>query len=337
MDESLKGRHFITTQDWSLDELNRTLDLAKDLKAKFRAGEPHRLLDDKTLFMIFFFSSTRTRNSFEAGMTQLGGHAHFLTPDKLQISHGENAKDTGEVLSRYGHGIAIRHCDYGIGNKYINDVARHSKVPVLNMQCDLYHPCQVMADIQTIKERFGNPKGKKFVISWAYPRGYTRPLSVAQSLVLLMPRFGLDVTLAHPPEYKLMPEIMEQARKNAEESGSEFNVTYDMDEAFEGAHIVYPKSWGPLRTTTDIEQAKALASKYKDWIASEERMDLTDNDSIYMHCLPADRGAEVTDAVIDGPHSVVYDEAENRLHAQKALMTLTMCGKGKQLYSGGHK
>jgi N-acetylornithine carbamoyltransferase len=330
MDESLKGKHMITTQDWSREELDKALALAKDLKSKFRNGEPHRLLDDKTLFMIFFFSSTRTRNSFEAGMTQLGGHAHFLTPDKMQISHGENPQDTGEVLSRYGHGIAIRHCDYGIGNKYINDVAKHSKVPVLNMQCDYYHPYQAMADIQTIQEKFGNPEGKKFVISWAYPRGYTRPLSVAQSLIQLMPRYGMDVTLAHPPEFKLMPEIMDVARKNAADAGVEFNVTHDMKEAFEGAHVVYPKSWGPLQVTTEAQQAGEIATKYKDWICNEEKMDLTDNDSIYMHCLPADRNAEVSDAVIDGKHSVVYDEAENRLHAQKALMALTMCGKGKQ-------
>jgi len=329
MHEHLLDKHFISTQDWSKDDLDIALDLAKDLKSKFRKGEPHRLLQDKTLFMIFFFSSTRTRNSFEAGMTQLGGHAHFLTPDKLQISHGENARDTGEVLSRYGHGIAIRHCDYGVGNQYINDVAKNSSVPVLNMQCDVYHPCQAMADIMTIQEQFENLKGKKFVISWAHPRGYTRPLSVAQSLIQLMPRFGLDVTLAHPPEYELMPEIMEVAKQNAKETGAEFNVTHDMDEAFEGAHIVYPKSWGPLRRTTDQQEAAKITANYKDWICNDEKMDLTDKNSIYMHCLPADRNSEVADSVIDGSHSVVYDEAENRLHTQKALMALTMARKEK--------
>jgi N-acetylornithine carbamoyltransferase len=328
MTTTLTGKHFITTQEWLREELEAVLDLATELKRKFALGEPHRLLQDKTLFMIFFDPSTRTRNSFEAGMTQLGGHAHDLTPDKLQIAHGENPKDTGAVLSRYGHGIAIRHCDFGVGNKYIQEVAKYSKVPVINMQCDIYHPCQVMADLMTILEKFkmrlGGIEYKKFVISWAFAPSYLRPMSVPQSLILLMTRFGLDVTLAHPPEFKLMPEIVEQAMQNAKDAGTKLTLTTDMKSAFEAADIVYPKSWGCLNTTTDPKKCMKIAKKYKNWICTEELMDLTAKNSIYMHCLPADRGYEVTDAVIDGKHSVVYDEAENRLHVQKALMALTM-------------
>jgi N-acetylornithine carbamoyltransferase len=177
----------------------------------------------------------------------------------------------------------------------------------------------------TIQEKKGRDlKKKKVVVSWAYAASYSKPISVPQSLILQMTRFGCDVVLAHPPEFKLMPEIMQQAKDNAKKYGVGFDVTDNMDEAFKDADVVYPKSWGPMLTTTGKEEGKAFIDKYKDWITDERRMKLTKEDSIYMHCLPADRGLEVTDGVIDGPHSVVYDEAENRLHAQKAVMALTM-------------
>ncbi len=291
-------------------------------------GEPHRLLPDKTLFMIFFDKSTRTRNSFEAGITQLGGHAHDLNPDIMQISHGESPKDTGIILSSYGHGIAIRHdLVPGEGAKYIREVAEHAPVPVISMQDDIDHPCQTLADLMTLREKFGtNLRGLKIAVSWAYAPSYAKPMSVPQGLILLMTRFGLDVTLAHPPEYTLMDPVVEQARKSAEEQGTKFEVVNDMDAAFEGAHVVYPKSWGIESLFHKPEEALEISKKYKDWICDERRMKLSDRRSIYMHCLPADRGYEVTDEVIDGPHSVVFDEAENRLHTAKALMALTMGG-----------
>jgi len=329
----LHGKHFITDQEWTIDELNTALEVARDLKKKFALGEKHKYLEDKTLFMMFFEQSTRTRNSFEAGMTQLGGHAHDLTPEKMQISHGEEARDTARVLSRYGHGIAVRNCVFGIGNDYIREMAAHSSIPIFNMQCDIYHPCQILADLMTIQEVFGNDlRGKKICVSWAYAPSYTKPMSVPQSLILLMSRYGMDVTLAHPPEFYLMPEIMAQAEKNAKEAGVKFEVTHDMDKAFEGAHVVYPKSWGALqylkdKNITDKEESMKIAQKYKSWICDERRMALADPKGVYMHCLPADRNNEVTDAVLDGPQSIVYDEAENRLHVQKALMALTMGGR----------
>lgn len=328
-----RGKHFITDQEWTREELDTVFEVAKDLKRKFALNIPHRLLQDKTLFMIFFEQSTRTRNSFEAGMTQLGGHAHDLTADKMQISHGETPLDTAKVLSRYGHGIAARMCEYHVGNKYLRELARHASVPIFNMQCDIYHPCQALADLMTIKEKFHDElRGRKFVISWAYAPSYTRPMSVPQSLILLMTRFGLDVTLAHPPEFRLMPDILAQATTSAKEAGVKFEVVHDMKEAFKGAHIVYPKQWGCMehlneQGITKREDSMAIADKYKDWICDEKIMKTTDKQSIYMHCLPADRGSEVTNEVIDGPHSVVFDEAENRLHVQKALMALTMGGR----------
>ncbi len=325
MTDKLRGKHFISTQDWSKEELEILFETAAQLKQDFKDKKSTPYLIEKTLYMLFFFASTRTRTSFETGMTQLGGHGIFLSPEKTQISHGESPKDTAKILSRYGDGIAIRQCDYKIGNKYINDIAKNSDVPVINMQCDIYHPCQILADYMTIREKFGkNTRGLKIGVAWTSAPNYLRPLSVPQSLILLMPRFGLDVTLAYPPEFKLMPEIEEQAKKNAEESGTKFEIVNEFDAAFKDADIVIPKSWGPLVYTDDEKEGLALIDKYPDWVCDERAMDLTKPDSIYMHPLPADRNKEVTDAVIDGPHSVVYDEAENRLHVQKALMALTM-------------
>jgi len=325
MNKDLKGKHFISTQDWSIEELELLFETASKLKKDFKEEKRTPYLIDKTLYMLFFFASTRTRTSFETGMTQLGGHGIFLSPDKTQISHGESPKDTAKILSRYGDGIAIRHCTYDVGNQYINEMAKSADVPVINMQCDIYHPCQILADYMTIREKFGkNTCGLKIGVSWTSAPNYIRPLSVPQSLILLMPRFGLDVTLAYPPEFKLMPEIEEQAKKNAEEAGVKFEVVNEFDAAFKDADIVIPKSWGPLVHTQNEKEGLALIDKYPDWVCDERAMSLTKPESIYMHPLPADRGKEVTDAVIDGPHSVVYDEAENRLHVQKALMALTM-------------
>jgi len=324
MQTQLKGKDFITTQDWTKDELETVLELASQLKLAKATHQETLYLRGKTLYMIFFEASTRTRNSFETGMTQLGGHAIFLSPDKMQISHGENARDTANVLSRYGEGIAIRHCIYGEGNAYVREVAEHASVPVLSMQCDVYHPCQILADLMTIREKHGKTRGLKLGVAWTSAPNYVRPLSVPQSLILLMPRFGIDVTLAYPPEFKLMPEIEEQARQNAKEAGAKFEISHRFEDAFEDADVVIPKSWGPLVHTQDREEGLRLIEKYPDWCCDAKRMALGKENLIYMHPLPADRGREVTDEVIDGPQSVVYDEAENRLHVQKALMALTM-------------
>ena len=325
MQTFLHGRDLIGDLDFSKEEVETVLDVAFDLKRKRAMNEPHAYLRDKVLAMLFFFSSTRTRGSFEAGIAQLGGHGAFIESKTTQIAHGDTPKEIGEIFGRYFDGIAIRHCDWGVGNKYLNDVAKYSRVPVLNMQCEIYHPFQCLADLMTIWEKKGRDlRKKKMVVSWAYASSYSKPISVPQSLVLQMPRFGCDVVLAHPPEFKLMPEVMDQARAEAKKAGVGFDVVTDMDEAFKDADIVYAKSWGPLVTTTDLDKGKAITDKYSDWITNEKRMKLAKDDAIYMHPLPADRNIEVTDGVIDGLNSVVYDEAENRLHAQKAVMALTM-------------
>ena len=322
----LRGRDWLMTEDWSDDEIELALDTADRLKAEFKAGVPTLHLPHKTAFLIFFDNSTRTRNSFEAGITQLGGHAHFIDSETSQIAHGESPKDMGIILSSYGHGIMIRHdLVPGEGQSYMREVAHWADIPVINMQCDVDHPCQALADLMTIREEFGNNlKGKKIAVSWAYAPSYVKPMSVPQGLITLMTRFGMDVTLAHPPEYTLMDEPMRLARENAERSGGRFEVVDSMEDAFADADIVYPKSWGVEALFSKPDEAMKVAQQYRHWICDEAMMSKAAKDAIYMHCLPADRGCEVTDAVIDGPQSRVYPEAENRLHTAKALMALTM-------------
>ena len=324
MQTDLRGRDLISLQDWTPEEIETVLDVAFRLKRERAMGIPHPLLRDKVLAMLFFFSSTRTRASFEAGMAQLGGHAQFIESRTTQIAHGDTAREIGEILGRYNDGIAIRNVDWGIGNAYIREVAEASRVPVLNMQCDVFHPHQILADLMTIIEKKGALKGRTITVSWACAASYQKPISVPQDLVLAATRFGMNVRLVHPPEFELMPELLAQAEENARRSGGSLERLDRFDEGFRGANVVYAKSWGALLTARDDADGATIASRYTDWITDERRMAMAAEDAIFMHPLPADRNVEVADAVIDGPHSVVYDEAENRLHVQKAVMALTM-------------
>ncbi len=324
MQTGLRGRDLISLSDWTTEEIETVLEVAAQLKRERALGIGHPLLRDKVLAMLFFFSSTRTRASFEAGMAQLGGHAQFIESRTTQIAHGDTPTEIGEILGRYNDGIAIRHVDWGVGNQYIREVAEASRVPVLNMQCDLYHPHQTLADLLTIREKLGDPRGKTITVSWAYASSYQKPISVPQDLILLASRFGMNVRLVHPPEFKLMPELVDEAAQNAKASGGSFEMLDDFDAGFRGTDVAYAKSWGAMLTATDEADGAAIASKYTDWITDERRMALANPEAIFMHPLPADRNVEVADAVIDGPQSVVYDEAENRLHAQKAVMALVM-------------
>jgi N-acetylornithine carbamoyltransferase len=324
MQTDIRGKDVIDFQEWTKGELDTLLEVAFQLKRERALGIPHPLLRDKVLAMLFFFSSTRTRASFEAGMAQLGGHAQFIESRTTQIAHGDTAKEIGEILGRYNDGIAIRQVDWQSGNAYIREVAEASRVPVLNMQCDIYHPHQALADLMTIIERFGDPRGRTINVSWAYAASYQKPISVPQSLILLTSRFGMNVKLTHPPEFELMPEIVDQARENARAAKVGFEIGTDFNEGMKDADVVYAKSWGALLTTTDEAEGKRIIDKYSDWITDDRRMAMASDDAIYMHPLPADRNIEVADAVIDGPRSAVYDQAENRLHGQKAVMALTM-------------
>ena len=336
---SFYGKHLVTLQDWSKEEIDTCLDVAYDLKLKFARRIPHAALRDQTVFMLFFDESTRTRNSTEAGTTQLGAHAHFLDASKMQIQHGDNACDTATILSSYGHAIACRHCGWEEGNQFIEDMTKYSRVPVLNMQSDLYHPMQALADLMTIQEHFGRTKTDNLKVSviWCYSTTHKKPISVPVSQVLLFPRYGMDVTLAYPEGYDLPDWVIEQAKKNAEFYGGNLTITHDLEEAYRDADVVFPKNWGSWvkdgknsdrsgNTTLTQEELDILAAN-KAWKCTDELFALTSPRCVYMHALPADRENEVDDSIIDGDHSIIYQEAENRLHTVKAIMDLTMGGR----------
>lgn len=324
MQTGLRGRDLISLSELTLEEVETILDVAAQLKRERALGIGHPLLRDKVLAMLFFFSSTRTRASFEAGMAQLGGHAQFIESRTTQIAHGDTPKEIGEILGRYNDGIAIRHVDRGVGNDYIRAVAQASRVPVLNMQCDRFHPHQILADLLTMREKLGALRGRTLTLSWAYAASYQKPISVPQDLVTAATRFGMNVRLVHPPEFGLEPDVVEEARANARSAGGSLELMDDFDAGFVGSDVIYAKSWGALLSAGHEAEGAEIAKRHTDWITDERRMALASDHAIFMHPLPADRNVEVTDAVIDSPQSAVYDEAENRLHAQKAVMALTM-------------
>jgi ornithine carbamoyltransferase len=327
MQTQFRGKHFINLEDWTKEELDTVLDVSYDLKRKFAMGVPTPYLKDKTVFLMFFEQSTRTRNSMETGITQLGGHGNYLDSSTMQVSHGEVAKDTAVILSRFGHAIACRYCNWGIGNKYLNEMAKWASVPIINLQCDLYHPMQVIADLMTMQEKRGDLRKAKVSIIWAYATTHKKPISVPVSQALFFPRYGIDVTLAYPEGYDLPDWVISQTRENAARYGGSLTITHDMEEAYRGADVVYPKNWGSWVTNQSTSVVDDLLESYRGWKCTEKMMALASKDVLYMHALPADRGNEVEDSVIDGPHSVVYDEAENRLHTAKAVMALTMGGR----------
>ena len=348
---SFRGRDFLRETDFSREEIETILSVAEDLKRDRAMGKYHDdLLRAKTLFMIFYNQSLRTRNSFEAGMTQLGGHAHYLDPSKIytpaleghEIAYTtERVSDVARVLDRMGDAIAIRcygdpvDWEYGGAHAMLQEFARCAEIPVINMEDDVYHPCQGLADIMTVKEKFGGFKGVKFTMSWAYSPSVHKPRAVPQSAILYATMMGMEVTLAHPKGMELDPEILGQCEKYAEVNGGSFRTSNNFEESVRGAHVVYPKAWcatpiflAPVGES-DPKKTQEIFDKNKDWLCNDEVMDLADKNAIYLHCLPCDRGFEVTNDVVDktsgdGWTSAVFDEAENRLHVQKAVMSLIM-------------
>ena len=276
--------------------------------------------------MLFFFSSTRTRASFEAGMAQLGGHAQFIESRTTQIAHGDTPKEIGEILGRYNDGIAIRNVDWGVGNQYIREVAAAQPRARPQHAVRPLPPAPVLADLLTIIEKKGDPRGPDDHRQLGLCRAATRSRSACpQDLVLAATRFGMNVRLVHPPEFRLMPRHRRPgARRTPAARAARFELMDDFDAGFRGADIVYAKSWGALLTAKDDAEGADIAKRTRTGSPTSGGWRCAADDAIYMHPLPADRNVEVADAVIDGPHSVVYDEAENRLHAQKAVMALTM-------------
>ena len=348
---TFKGRDFLAETDYSREEIEQILALAEELKMDRAKGKLHDdLLRAKTLFMIFYNQSLRTRNSFEAGMTQLGGHAHYLDPSKIytpameghEVAYTtERVSDVARVLDRMGDAIAIRcygdpvEWEYGGAHAMLQEFARWADIPVLNMEDDVYHPFQGLADTLTVKEKFGGYKGIKYTMSWAYSPSVHKPRAVPQSAILYAAMMGMEVTLAHPKGMELDPKIVEQCKTYSDMYGGSFRITNDFTDGVKGAHVVYPKAWcatpifqAPIGQS-DPKKTQDIFDQHKDWICNKEIMDTADKQAIYLHCLPCDRGYEVTNEVIDktsgtGWLSAAFDEAENRLHVQKAVMALLM-------------
>jgi ornithine carbamoyltransferase len=273
-------------------------------------------------------------------MTYLGGHAQYIDVSTTRLGSGEAAKDVAKMYEKYGHGLGVRILDsaidyvYGAGVSVVREYAKYSEIPVINMACCTYHPTQGLADLMTTQEFLGKVKGKKYVIMWGYARSFRGVCSI-QEEALLLPRFGMDVVLAHPPGFEIDPRILEEAKSNAKAAGSEFTVTNDLTSAIEGAHAVFPRNWAS-KGLLDVGASKfgkerelELHEKYRDWTLTNNLVDKMDRKAIVTHVLPVLRGEEVTDDVIDGPHSVIYPQAENGMYAKMAVMALTMGRKKK--------
>ena len=307
---SFSGKSFLSIHDFTTEQVMRVMDLAALLKAEQKAGVPHPILKGKTLGMIFLKPSTRTRISFEVAICQLGGYGLFLNANDLQLKRGETVADTARVLSRYLDGIMIRtfaHSD-------VIELAREGSIPIINGLTDLLHPCQVMADLLTGIEKFGDLRGRKL----AYVGDGN---NMVHSLMYGGAKVGMHVTCACPAGYEPDPAVVAAARADGAATGARMEVVRDPKEAVRGADILYTDVWASMGQEAEREKR---VRDFQGYQINAELVDMANPDCIVMHCLPAHRGEEITDDAADGPHSVLWDEAENRLHAQKAILALTM-------------
>jgi len=308
---SLKGKDLLSIHDLSVDELQEIFALTKELKAKQRCGEPHPLLQGKTLGMIFQKSSTRTRVSFEVGIYQLGGMGLFLSSNDLQIGRGEPVQDTARVLSRYVDGIMIRTFSHA----EVEQLAQYATVPVINGLTDYLHPCQVLADIFTIMEHKGEDvRGRKV----AYIGDGN---NVANTLLHACAKLGMDISIACPPGYEPHPQAVAEAQADAKLTGSKIVLCQDPAVAAAGADALYTDVWASMGQEGEQKKREQAFAGYQ---INHALLSRAKDDAIVLHCLPAHRGEEITGEVMEGPQSAIFDEAENRLHVQKAIMALTM-------------
>src|SRR5438874_1060526 len=297
----MKGRHFLQVSDWSRDELEELLQLAADLKQRLKAGEEHRLLPGRSLGMVFDKPSTRTRISFEVGMAQLGGIALFLQAADLQFGHGETIRDTGAVLSRFLDAIMIRTYDQAA----VEELAAGATVPVINGLTDTAHPCQALADLLTMRERLGELDGRKLLY-------VGDGNNTCASLIVGAATFGMDVVVACPRGYEPPERAVEAARARGR-----VEIVRDAPEAAAGAHVLYTDTWVSMGQENErVQRLRDLQG----YAIDDTLLSLAEHDAIVMHCLPAHYGEEVTEEILHGPRSAAWDEAENRLHAQKALL-----------------
>lgn len=336
---SLFGRDLITTQDWSIDELTQALELAKKLKSARKQGKQiPKFLERKSFFMLFYAASTRTRGAFEAGTALLGGHAAYIDVSTTRITTGEAVKDIARMYDIYGDGIGVRVLDgaidfvYGAGRKVIEQIAEVAKVPVINLADCTYHPTQALGDIMTVKNKVGGRtiKGKKYVVMWGYSSRLRGTCSI-NAEALIATRLGMDVVIAHPPGFDLNKTIVDTCVRNANESGGSFEMSRDFREALVDANAVFPRSWVTSElskvgaTAFGVDREVEIHNKYRDWTLKPEHVDdLMGEPAIVTHVLPVFRGEEATDEVMDGPHSVIYEQAEDNFYAKMAVLVLTM-------------
>ena len=306
-----KGKDFLSIAEFSTDEILYLLDQAVEMKSLQKKGIPHPYLNGKILGMIFEKSSTRTRVSFEVGMKQLGGDAIFLSFKDIQLGRGETIEDTAKVLSRYVDGLMIRT----FAHSTIETFAANATVPVINGLTDLHHPTQVMADLLTIFEHKGTLAGLKLCYIGDGNNNMCHSLLEGAAAV------GMDITVASPQGYEPNFKIIEQAKKTGQKTGSKVAFTLSPQEAIEAADVVVTDVWTSMGQENEQNERLNVFHPYQ---VNSELCSLADQDFIFLHCLPAHRGEEVTAEIIDGPHSVVFDEAENRLHAQKAILKALM-------------
>ncbi len=307
---NLKGRDFLTLADYTPEEIKYLIDLGIDLKRKLKAGETYHPLKGKSLGMIFEKSSTRTRVSFEVGMFQLGGQALFLSKNDIQLGRGETIWDTAKTMSRYLDGIMIRT----FAHRNVIDLARGATIPVINGLTDLSHPCQALADYMTAFEKKGKLEGLKI----AYIGDGN---NMAHSLMMGAAKLGMHISVASPEGYEPDPEVTKLSQEHAGHYGGSVQVCRDPREAVEHADIIYTDVWASMGFESEQEERMRAFNGYQ---VNEQLAEAAKPDYLFMHCLPAHRGEEVSEGVIDGEHSVIFDEAENRLHAQKAVMAAMM-------------
>ena len=349
--DGLFGRSMLLTRDWNDAEIEATCRLMEAFEALDRAGIRTPLFSQELNYAVFFDQSTRTKSSWAGASARLGAHPVIVDGSSTQVSHGETAEETGAMLGMNSHAMGIRHdLILGEGNTFMVDSLKgitdylkatgdERVVPVVNLQCDIDHPTQTLADLVWLRERFPEGlAGKKIAVSWAYSPSYAKPLSVPQGLLTLLTRFGADVHLAHPEGYDLLPDCVQAARDQSAASGGSLTMTSSMDEAFAGADVVYPKSWGPFDLMTgrvaanrarDVAGLAAIETRclernarFTDWICDERRMALTrGGEALYMHCLPADIGAEVSHGVLNKARVDLAREANKKVFAIMALLT----------------
>ena len=339
----LLGRSMLLTDEWTETEIEALGNVATAFETLDGRGVRTQLLPDELHYALFFDNSTRTKSSWAGASARLGAHPMVVDGSSTQVAHGETAEETGAMLGMNAHALGIRHdLLLGEGNRFLRAVkegidgylrqgGESRSVPIVNLQCDIDHPTQTLADLCWLREQFPDGlAGKTIAVSWAYSPSYAKPLSVPQGLIMLLTRFGMNVRLAHPEGYDLMPQCIDSAAKHAAASGGSFKRVHDMDEAFAGADIVYPKSWGPYdlmleRKSGDLKTIEKRAlernREHKDWICDERRMKRT-RDALYMHCLPADIGAEVSAGVMERFRFSLAREANKKLYVIMALLAV---------------